>query len=77
MRNCCRKLTASIKASYERVSLEKVTVATERKISLILGSQTVKLKSQGQIAAIGEDLQYFWQIVISSLRKQPPHIRRV
>ena len=39
-------------------------LATKRKISLV-GSQAVKLMSQGQIAVIGEDLQNFWQIFIS------------
>ena len=40
------------------------TNATKRKISL-LGSQAVKLMSQRQIAAIGEDLQYFLHRLIS------------
>ena len=40
------------------------TIATKRKISL-LGSQPLKLLSQGQIAAIGEYLKHFWQIFVS------------
>ena len=46
------------------VLIEKKPIATKRKISL-LGFQAVDLMSQGQIAAIGEELQYFWQILIS------------
>ena len=46
----------------EWVSLMKITITTKRRISL-LGSQALKLMSQGQIAVIGEDLQFFWQIL--------------
>ena len=46
-------------------SCAKITTTTNTNISL-LGSQAVKLMSQQQIAGIGEDLQYFWQILILS-----------
>ena len=41
----------------------KIIAGTRRKISP-LGSQPVSLMSQGQIAVVGEDLQYLWQIII-------------
>ena len=56
----------------ERVSLAKITLATKRKISL-MGSQAVKLMSEQQIASIGEDLQYFWQILMSRKPKIRPN----
>ena len=40
-----------------------ISITTKQKISL-LGSHAEKLISQGQNAAI-QDLQYFWQILIS------------
>ena len=40
-----------------------ISITTKQKISL-LGSRAEKLISQGQNAAI-QDLQYFWQILIS------------
>ena len=48
----------------DQVSSAKITLATKGKISL-LGSEAGKLVCQGQIVAIGGDLQYFWQILIS------------
>ena len=53
----CAEISRSILRSL-------ITLASKRKVSL-LGSQAVKLLSQGQIAVVGEDLQYFWQILIS------------
>ena len=41
-----------------------MTLAAKRKISL-LRPHAVNLMSQGKIAVIREDLQYFWQILIS------------
>ena len=47
------------------VFFSKITLTIKRKLSL-LGSQAVKLMSVGQIAVPNEeDLQYFWQILIS------------
>ena len=38
-----------------------------------MGSQAVKLMSEQQIASIGEDLQYFWQILMSRKPKIRPN----
>ena len=51
--------TAHVRSLARTGCLAKITIATKRKVSL-LGSQAVKLISQGKIAVIGEDLQYFW-----------------
>ena len=44
------------------MSLVKITLTTKRETTL-LGSEVVKFMSQPQIAAIGQDLQYFLQII--------------
>ena len=54
----------SDKKTHSSVSLANLTLAAKRKISL-LRPHAVNSMSQGKIAVIREDLQYFWQIFIS------------